>query len=124
MTAYNFQARFAPAVEARRKLHTVRRRRKHPTLPGAPFAAYTGMRTKGCRLLVRGTVTRVEPLEIHEDGAWYVGARERWTPLEIAAFVAADTDGLMTPAQFLEFIRDNYGLPFEDGEIIYWEPAS
>lgn len=123
MPAYNFQARFAPAVEAGRKRHTVRRRRAHATLPGALFVAYTGQRTRACRELVRSTVARVEPLEIHEDGAWYVGARERWTPLEIAAFVAADTDGLMTPAQFLEFIEGNYGLPACDLEIIYWNEA-
>ena len=123
MPAYNFKACFAPAVEAQRKLHTVRRQRKHPTRPGALFVGYVAQRTSKCRELVRGVVTRVEPLEIHEDGAWYVGARERWTPVEIAAFVAVDTDGLMTPAQFLEFIAENYGLPADDLEIIYWEPT-
>lgn len=122
MPAYNFQARFAPAVEARRKLHTVRRRRRHATKPGDLFVGYTGQRTAKCRELVRGVVTRVEPLEIHEDGAWYVGARERWTPEQIAAFVAADTDGLMTPVDFLGFIAENYGLPADDLEIVYWRP--
>lgn len=123
MPAYNFQARFAPAVEAGRKLHTVRRRRNRETRAGERLKLYTGMRTKTCRLLREARCSAVKSLVIDEDGRWYVDAREQWTPLEIAAFVAADTDGLMNPSQFLEFIATNYGLPFDDGVIIYWEPA-
>ena len=118
MPAYNFMAQFAPAVRAGRKLHTVRKRRHYPTKPGQTFTATIGARSPKREVIFIGTVTKVEPLLIR-DGAWTVGAW-RWTPEQVAAFVAADTDGRWTVEQFEAFIRETYG-DCDDMEIVHWE---
>lgn len=64
--AYNFKKRFAKDVERRKKRSTIRARRKNGYLPkaGELISLYTGMRSKGCRLLRRVRVKSVRPITI------------------------------------------------------------
>jgi hypothetical protein len=57
MVAINFQSRFAPAIEAGTKIHTLRDKAR--CKPGDRLQLYTGQRTKQCRLLVEKTCTAV-----------------------------------------------------------------
>ena len=66
MSAYNFKKRFAADIERRRKRSTIRARRKNGYVPkaGEVISLYTGMRSKGRRLLRRVRVKNVRPITI------------------------------------------------------------
>lgn len=123
MSAYNFQKQFAGEIEAGRKRSTIRARRKNgyvPT-PGERIKLYTGMRTKGCRLLRSVKVLRVTPVTITESNNPFVpkiiidGA-----PLpHDRAYGIVRKDGFESFQAFKEFFEDQYGLPF-NGYLIEW----
>lgn len=118
MPAYNFQKRFAAKVESGEKLHTIRAIRKDGKrpMPHTPMAAYFGMRTKGCRLLVRSVISRVEHVRIDSGGIVQLDGRQI-THAERDALALAD--GFVDAREFVSFFRDNHGLPFE-GHLIHW----
>ena len=120
MPAYNFQAQFAAAVEAGRKLQTVRARRKDGRVPcvGQPAYLYAGMRTKACRRLGVGIVTTVEPVRItcHGDTPEVVLG---YCPVDAEEF-AAD-DGFPCARDMTDWFARVHGLPFE-GLLIRWTP--
>lgn len=71
MTAYGFQAAFADRVESGRKPLTLRRARRPPArhaLPGDEVRLWTGLRTKGARLLGVGIATLNAPLLLMPTG--------------------------------------------------------
>lgn len=64
MPAYSFQKQFVPFIEAGEKTHTIRGKRKNRPRPGQTFYGYYGMRTKQCRKIIQGTITRVQDIRI------------------------------------------------------------
>ncbi len=121
MPALNFQARFADAVEARVKRHTVRLERKRPIQPGDTLHLYTGMRTKACRRLgPPETCTENRPIVVEADpqaGFTVTMDGRRLGRAEASAF--AQADGLASAHELYEWVRDHYGLPFR-GVVHYW----
>jgi len=120
MPALNFQARFAPLVEAGKKRQTIRAPRKDGRDPkaGQTLYLYTGMRTKDCRKLLNGEVKckSVEKIEIvHPEGVFVSGRllchEERQS--------MAEADGFEHSGQMAEWFKREYGLPFE-GWLIRW----
>ena len=61
MPAYNFQARFAPAVRSGAKPSTIRRREAKV---GSAAYLFTGMRTKKCERLGRGEIVHCKPINL------------------------------------------------------------
>lgn len=120
MVAYNFQARFADAIQAGEKAITIRdvAKRKHAD-KGDRVQLYTGQRTKACRKLVDPdpVVVGVQAIRFYWDGrVWLDG----WmTASEIETL--ARLDGFEDGEAFLAFHR-----PAEDHVarkvLIEWEP--
>jgi len=119
MPAYNFQKRFAPAVERGEKRQTIRAqgKRRHAR-PGERLALYTGQRTTSCRKLGMGICTAVRPLSIDEAGIFVDGL-----PLSDAEAAAlARADGFKDFVEMREWFRETHeGLPFS-GVLIQWTP--
>jgi len=116
MPAYNFQQRFARAVEIGAKRQTIRRKRKRPTRPGDRLYLYTGMRTKACRLLCKATCRQIEDVVIFSDKILFndmVITWQKW--LEAFAW----NDGFHNFEDMTAWFRKTHGLPFS-GEVIYW----
>jgi hypothetical protein len=113
MPAYNFKTQFAPLVKSGAKRCTIRQPRKRPTKAGDMLSLYTGMRQKGCTLLLRAKCVRVAAIEIH--------ATALILPVGSALTIEslAQRDGFPSPLEFLDFFRNQYGLPFK-GELIEW----
>lgn len=130
MPQFNFQARFADAVESGAKRQTVRVVRKRTPRVGETAHLFTGLRQPGARVLGRHPITDVRPIFIDTFGvvtlaeatdpdAVYHGrqlADERLQP-----FVEAD--GFETIEEFLDWIEDAHGLPFQ-GHVTYWDPET
>ncbi len=124
MPAYNFQARFAPKVADGTKRHTLRAKRKDgwAPIPGQPFRAYTGMRTKQCKPILFSTISKVEWVRIDAEGiVSIVGpwAHQCRTFTHDEREQLAMADGFKDALEFVGFFRDTYGLPFE-GHLIHW----
>jgi hypothetical protein len=117
MPAYNFKKQFAPMVEDGSKRQTIRKVRKTPTKPGDKLSLYTGMRTKACRLLEYTRCVDVQPVEVYAIGVVHVGG-SALTPAQLHDFARAD--GFQDGEQFVEFFRQEYGLPFTGAEVIKW----
>lgn len=119
MPAYNFQERFAPAVESGEKRQTIRRRRKRRTRVCETLYLYTGMRSKRCRLLMEAECVEVCPVEFGDGGVNLDG----WSMLAGSpnADAFARADGFGTFEEMREWFRERYGLPFR-GELIRWRP--
>lgn len=116
MVAYNFQKRFAPAVESGQKTQTIRAlgKRRHAR-PGDTLQLYTGMRSTSCRKLREATCDGADPVLLTE-GDWFLGG-PTLTPAERVALARAD--GFESVTDFLDFFRDAHGLPFR-GVLIRW----
>lgn len=123
MFTLNFKKEFAPAVEAGTKMQTIRAPRKDGKKPkaGDHLRLYTGLRTKGCRMLMDATCIGVEPIQIIDEFSdiAIVLAGERLTFEEGKAL--AQADGFNTRAEFVGFFLETHGLPF-DGFRILWRP--
>ena len=117
MVAYNFQAQFAPDVEAGRKRQTIRAPRKNDghAKPGDKLQLYTGMRTKDCRLLRKAVCHDAFPILIEADKIWTFHPQELHTDLE----GWAKRDGFSCWADMKAFFEGQYGLPFQ-GVLISW----
>ncbi len=122
MPAYNFKKQFAPDVEAGRKLHTIRPKRKRPTQPGERLKLYTGMRTKNCRLLVDTVCEDILPMEIHTT---HITIGERLLTQEERKQLAI-SDGFDSLEAFYDFFKYTYSLteyePLTNMELIKWFP--
>lgn len=116
MVAYNFQARFAAAVEAGTKQQTIRapRNRCPHAKVGVPLQLYTGMRTKACRLLRLALCSDVCHVSILADG---VSMYPRDSPEDLDAF--ARLDGFENWHEMRDWFDSMHGLPFQ-GVLIRW----
>lgn len=120
MPAFNFMQRFVKKVESGEKTHTIRAMRKRRIRQGDMLHLYTGMRQKGCRLLMRVPCTRVEQIEINAKTSAMVSIDG--VPLDLDEREAlAKRDGFSGWDEMLEFWEGR--LPFE-GQIIHWRFAS
>jgi hypothetical protein len=129
MPALNFQAQFAEAVEYGHKCQTVRAPRKDgrpPCKVGDTLKLYTGMRTKGCRLLATVKVTRIDQVRIEATEMFINGRR---LPSAIYDRHCEQTDNEFAEADGFEGFMDmsawfekTHGLPFE-GVVIHWNTA-
>lgn len=127
MPALNFKAQFAEDVELGVKRQTIRAPRRDGRAHcrvGDIIRLYTGMRTKGCRLLGEATVTairtvKIEPTGMELDGRPLyatLGSRDQIDPTDNEF---AQADGFDSFMDMADWFRDAYGLPFE-GVVIQW----
>jgi hypothetical protein len=137
MTAYNFQACFAPDVECMYKRQTIRAKgkRRHAR-PGERVQLYTGQRTKACRKLVDPdpVCTAADEIKLaRDDGAGRFcvtitkktkrGLSERVIHGDESRFKRfARADGFKSMAAMMDWFEKAHGLPFE-GVLIKWRPS-
>jgi hypothetical protein len=120
MPAYNFQRQFVPMILNGSKPHTIRRRRKRPTVKGDRLLLYTGMRTKGCELITVTECAKVEPVIIYPTLKKIMKDGEIM-PAD-AVLKLAKADGFDTSNSFFRFFEYTYGdYELDDFEIIWWD---
>lgn len=119
MPLFNFQKRFADAVESGEKRQTIRAKRKNRPKIGQTAFLYTGCRTKACRKLGEHEITNVQDIYISEHEV-LLECYSSPTPMEISQLIkiAAD-DGFMNWHEMRDWFAKNHGLPFE-GDLIKW----
>lgn len=122
MPALNFQARFAPLVEAGEKTQTIRARRKdgRDPKPGDRLYLYTGMRTKSCRKLATAECTSVKPIKVFRLGAVIDSDGHDDVRAGGAAESFASADGFESYAEMAGWFYRTHGLPF-NGLLIRWK---
>lgn len=119
MVAYNFQARFAPAVESGKKTQTIRADRKYGhAKAGDKIQLYTGMRSPKCRKLIDPDPTCILSIKcsIFEFGFILDGS-----PCETVGTFAQE-DGFHSFVEMKDWFRGTHGLPFH-GQLIKWKVA-
>ena len=123
MVAYNFQARFAAAIEAGEKAITIRTigQRRHARI-GERLQLYTGQRTRACRKLVDPdpVVTGGQPITFHADGRVWIKGHDWLTDLEVE--ILARLDGFSSSADFLAFHEPPEGI--RHAVMIEWRAYS
>lgn len=119
---YMFKPRFAPLVKSGAKRHTVRPRRKRPTCVGdqVSLREWAGLPYRSKQVVLRESVCcmKAAPFEINEDGLFFVDGMymgKAWSEN------FARGDGFRDKAEMVEWFRGEHGLPFRDGEIVYWD---
>lgn len=114
MVAYNFQARFASAVERGEKRQTIRLQgsRRHAR-PGEAVQLYTGMRTKDCRRLREAVCDLSTSCAIREEGV----TLGNHPCVDVDDFARAD--GFADFEAMKAWFREMHGLPFV-GRLIRW----
>ena len=114
MVAYNFQARFAEAVERGEKRQTIRKpRRSGHAKPGDAVQLYTLMRTRDCRKLGDAVCEVSTYCAIREDSIT-LGNHPR---VDLDEFARAD--GFASFEDMKTWFRETHGLPFV-GQLIRW----
>ena len=121
----NFQAAFAPLVEAGVKPHTIRTWRTdgRDPLPGDMLHLYTGLRAKGARLLRSEACEYTHEITIQPSAGnihhVLLGGQllEQWQVEQLAS-----ADGFDSAATFVQYFSRQYGLPFS-GLLIGWTPT-
>lgn len=124
MASYNFQARFAPAIEAGLKTQTIRARgKRQPPKPGDTLQLYTGLRTSAVRKLFRPdpVCTSVDEICISaRTGVVSMIRDNRWQWLDADEIEAlAREDGFDSADDFFQFFLDQHG-PSLSGYLIKW----
>lgn len=118
MVAYNFQARFADAVQRGEKRQTIRSPRKNGhAKPGDAVQLYTGMRTLSCRKLGDATCEISTYCAIREDGI----TLGNYPKVDLDDFARAD--GFSDFENMKQWFRETYGLPFI-GHLVCWRLKS
>ena len=113
MPAYSFMKQFIPDIESGIKTHTLRNKRKAPTLPGQLLSLYYAMRTKHCQLLLKAPCTYRYDVEITYM-ALTLGNRK---VKNLNSF--AISDGFPDWPAMVKFWRSTHELPWS-GELISW----
>ena len=122
MTAYNFQARFMPAIVEKTKRQTIRHRRRGLLKVGGELQLYFGMRTKFCRLIGTAKCLAVKPIWIR--------------PFDFRVIFPIDQEVLSSTADLDQFaVEDGFadwqdmnlfwrelhpGVDLFEGELILW----
>ena len=114
MPAYNFMAQFVEPIQSGRKNHTIRAKRRRPTLPGEKIVLYTGQRTCHCRKILDAVCSKVQDIEITAEGTIIIdGVRLSSDERE----ALAKADGFDCYVDMIRFWDGR--LPFF-GDIIHW----
>lgn len=116
MPAYDFTARFAPAVKAGMKRQTIRAPRPHRLTKHGDILELFGP----TELLLRRRCTAVVPVSIAVVAGLFVVKVDgvRLTIHELDKF--AREDGFRNAAEFMQFFQQTYGLPQDGLELIKW----
>ncbi len=119
MPAYNFQSQFVGAILDGSKRQTIRPRRRRATRSGDVLQLYTGMRTKGCRLLRVADCMDVKPIQIVPRALVVLMNGKVIEDAEMVRFAAAD--GFDDVEDFFVFFRRYSDAVLQnDLEVIYW----
>ena len=129
MPAYNFQSRFADAVQHGEKRQTIRAigKRRH-AIPGQPIQLYTGMMHKTCQKLITPDpictdVQRVRiekfPAKSKHDCDFFQMYLDGKAMFRHEVRELAVKDGFNSPEDFFQFFDKTHGMPFE-GVLIRW----
>ncbi|MFG6413826.1 ASCH domain-containing protein [Roseateles sp. DC23W] len=116
----NFKKQFAPAVESGTKLRTIRQHRKDGKRiqPGDTLKLYTGLRTRGVRLLRTTPALRVSSIRLLASSQQLIVDGQLLDIGEKQAFAKAD--GFATFADMLTFFHDQYQLETFEGFCVEW----
>jgi hypothetical protein len=120
MVAYNFQARFVPAIRRGKKTHTIRRlgKRKHAK-PGDRIQLYTGLRTSNAQKIIDDPICKaVIPVEIILDEECIVSIVLGGKSQKIEQFAIAD--GFRSADDMHKFWLDFHGPGVFRGYMIAW----
>jgi len=114
---YNFQPRFAAAVQSGKKHSTIRAPRVDGKLPvpGETLHFFTGMRTKSCRGLGKAPCKTVIQITIGESGILISGNR---VPPHIIESIV-EHDGFKHFPEMAAWFSKVHGLPFT-GYLVEW----
>ncbi|RZL38719.1 MAG: ASCH domain-containing protein, partial [Rubrivivax sp.] len=105
---FNFKKQFAPAVEDGSKLQTIRQHRKDGkrVQPGDTLKLYTGLRTRGARLLRASQAVSVMGLQLQVPAGQLIVDGRLLDMTEKTAFARAD--GFASFSAMVDFFRDQY----------------
>ena len=119
----NFMKQFAPDVEAGRKLQTIRQHRKDGKRiqPGDTLKLYTGLRTRGARLLRISQAEQVSSVRILVNDRQLIIDGRQLDIAEKSAFARAD--GFSTFAEMASFFHEQYQLDTFDGYCAKWSAS-
>ena len=110
MTAFDFRPRFVPLIESGKKISTIRKSKRGSV--GRKMQLYVGQRTPECRLIKEVTCSGIWEFSINENRLVSCMHPDRgylWRQ-----------EGFDSPAEFIQFFEDQYGLPFH-GWLHEWE---
>lgn len=121
MPAYSFHERFIADVEAGRKQHTIRAKRKNAPRVGQTFHAYYAMRNVHCRKLLSAPITKVEDIRIQvmTDQLWIWIESLFLDPAEVNRL--AQADGFRSADDMAAWWRRVHGLGTFRGDVIHWD---
>lgn len=106
MTSFNFTVNI-DKIEDGSKLSTIRKTRRCKV--GDTMQLYTGQRTKACRKIKDVVCIGIAKIEITDDIPWFVSLIEgNIFPTK----VLHEQEGFANVAEFVDFFRQHYGLPF------------
>lgn len=120
MAAYNFQTRFAAAVESGGKRQTIRAesKRRHAR-PGDKLQLYTGQRTRSCRKLRDAICSEVCPILIEDNRVTIFHYLDREICENQELETLAQADGFKSWIEMHDWFFQVHGLPFR-GVLIQW----
>lgn len=118
---FNFQQRFADAVASGKKHQTLRALRKDGRLPnvGDTVKCYTGMRSKGCRLLRVGEVAYVATVSFAFNIKMLLINGQHTSTSTCTSFAKAD--GFNSFDEMLRWFHDQYGGDVFHGYVTVWK---
>lgn len=116
----NFKKQFAPAVEDGSKRQTIRQHRKDGKRiqPGDTLKLYTGLRTRGARLLRTSKAVRVRGVQLHTSSRQLILDGQLLDMSEKTEFARAD--GFASFSAMVDFFRDQYQLETFEGFCVEW----
>ncbi|NOS93172.1 MAG: hypothetical protein HOP30_14720 [Cyclobacteriaceae bacterium] len=130
MPSFSFQKKFANKVKRNTKPGTVRDKRKRPMKVGDMMHCFTGMRTKNCQKIVSRKNLAIVNIKIlykpNEDPELIDYPAIELNGVELTYMLAesfAVDDGFKSFIHFIQFFREQYGLPF-NGDWYVWKESA
>lgn len=119
----NFKKQFAPAVEDGSKRQTIRQHRKDGkrVQPGDTLKLYTGLRTRGARLLRTSQAEHVCSVQLNVSSRQLIIDGRLFDVTEKADFARAD--GFPSFSAMVDFFRDQYAIETFEGYCVSWSVA-
>jgi hypothetical protein len=122
---FMFKPRFAALVRSGRKHQTIRPVPKPRAMPRvgdiADLREWSGKPYRSKQTKIdQGEIYEIMHITIRPDGSvWWHHHNNDWRLEDFMVGHIARLDGFRTIAEFLEFFRESYGLPFE-GVLFRW----